>query len=341
MRSFLGFQNILSCLLFKSQEKRKDIGQNSKKNHFPPTQNFKYHVYHNRKSCITKDIIKMKNLKRLLMMALLALVCTIPSMAGNKGKVIKILAIGNSFSQDAIENYLHQLADSAGVKTIIANMYIGGCSLERHYNNAKDDKPAYSYRKITIDGKKTEYRSTTLDSALTDEKWDYVSFQQASPLSGKYDTFSPYLSYLIKYVKERVPAHTKLLWHQTWAYAEGCKLSGFANYNRDQLTMYHAIVEASKKAKKDYKLYKIVPVGTAIQNARTSFIGDNMNRDKQHLEVHYGRYTAACTWLEAVLGINPIGNKFVPKGVDDAHKDIAQKAAHAACKKPNSISTIK
>lgn len=283
----------------------------------------------------------MKNLKKLLMMALLALVCTIPSIAANKGKVIKILAIGNSFSQDAIENYLHQLADSAGVKTIIANMYIGGCSLERHYNNAKDDKPAYSYRKITIDGKKTEYRSTTLDSALTDEKWDYVSFQQASPLSGKYDTFSPYLSYLIKYVKERVPAHTKLLWHQTWAYAEGCKLSGFANYNRDQLTMYHAIVEASKKAKKDYKLYKIVPVGTAIQNARTSFIGDNMNRDKQHLEVHYGRYTAACTWLEAVLGINPIGNKFVPKGVDDAHKDIVQKAAHAACKKPNSISTMK
>lgn len=31
MRSFLGFQNILSYLLFKSQEKRKDIGQNSKK----------------------------------------------------------------------------------------------------------------------------------------------------------------------------------------------------------------------------------------------------------------------------------------------------------------------
>ncbi|MGYP004417544791 len=38
MRSFLGFQNILSCLLFKSQEKRKDIGQNSKKSLFTYTE---------------------------------------------------------------------------------------------------------------------------------------------------------------------------------------------------------------------------------------------------------------------------------------------------------------
>lgn len=61
--------------------------------------------------------------------------------------------------------------------------------------------------------------------------------------------------------------------------------------------MYHAIVDAVKKAGKAYKIKMIIPTGTAIQNARTSFIGDHMNRDGHHLDVKVGRYTAACTCL--------------------------------------------
>ena len=37
-------------------------------------------------------------------------------------KVVKILAIGNSFSQDAVEQYLHELAEAEGISTIIGNM---------------------------------------------------------------------------------------------------------------------------------------------------------------------------------------------------------------------------
>lgn len=47
-------------------------------------------------------------------------------------KTVRILAIGNSFSQDAVEQYLHELAEAEGISTIIGNMFIGGCSLERH-----------------------------------------------------------------------------------------------------------------------------------------------------------------------------------------------------------------
>ena len=36
-------------------------------------------------------------------------------------------AIGNSFSQDAVEQYLHELAEAEGISTIIGNMFIG-CS---------------------------------------------------------------------------------------------------------------------------------------------------------------------------------------------------------------------
>ena len=46
-------------------------------------------------------------------------------------RTIKILAIGNSFSEDAIEQYLHELADADGIETVIGNLYIPGCSLEQ------------------------------------------------------------------------------------------------------------------------------------------------------------------------------------------------------------------
>ena len=50
-------------------------------------------------------------------------------------KEIKLLAIGNSFSVDALQ-YFYQIASSLGVNDItIGNLYIGSCSLETHLNN--------------------------------------------------------------------------------------------------------------------------------------------------------------------------------------------------------------
>ena len=56
------------------------------------------------------------------------------------GKVIKVLAIGNSFSEDAVEQYLYELAAAQGDSLIIGNAYIGGCSLEMHLDNLKTSR---------------------------------------------------------------------------------------------------------------------------------------------------------------------------------------------------------
>ena len=63
-------------------------------------------------------------------------------------KLIKVLAIGNSFSQDAVEQYLFELAKSQGDSLVIGNAYIGGCSIERHYTNLLGDSALYDYRKV-------------------------------------------------------------------------------------------------------------------------------------------------------------------------------------------------
>ncbi|MGN1128615.1 MAG: DUF4886 domain-containing protein, partial [Candidatus Flemingiibacterium sp.] len=45
--------------------------------------------------------------------------------------MLKVLSIGNSFSQDA-QRWLHDIAAADGVELLAKNLYIGGCSLERH-----------------------------------------------------------------------------------------------------------------------------------------------------------------------------------------------------------------
>ena len=163
-------------------------------------------------------------------------------------ETIRILAIGNSFSQDAAESYLDDLAKADGVRLIVGNMYIGGCSLETHWNNALGNLAAYSYRKIT-EGDTVVLASQTLRTAIADEDWDVITFQQVSHTSGQLSTYFPYLTNLVQYVKSLATnPNVKFAMHQTWAYASNSTHSGFANYNNNQEQMYRAIVETVNNA---------------------------------------------------------------------------------------------
>lgn len=253
---------------------------------------------------------------------------------------IRILAIGNSFSQDAVEQYLWQLFNSVGQDVIIGNLYIGGCTLETHYNNSQSDAASYYYRKI-VNGEKTETANTSLSTGLADEKWDYISFQQASGSSGIAETYEPYLGNLITYVREKVGDKATLLFHQTWAYASSSDHSEFPKYDKDQLTMYNAIVSAVQTAMAAHpELKGVVPSGTAIQNGRTSWLGDTFNRDGYHLEVTYGRFTAACTWYETISGNSVLNTTWHHENIDDSLAEICRAAAHAACLKPWEITEL-
>ena len=258
-------------------------------------------------------------------------------MNAGEDNIVRILAIGNSFSEDAVEFYLHDIAAADGNNVIIGNMYIGGCSLKKHLDNARENKPAYKYRKIGLDGKKTETRDFTLEQALADEQWDYVSFQQQSGQSGMYDTWKESLPALVEYVKARVPENAEMMLHQTWAYAASSTHKSFKKYGSDQVAMYNAIVDAVKMASKLTKIRMIIPSGTAVQNARNSIFEDNLTRDGYHLHRQYGRYTVACTWYETLFSKCVIGNAFLPKGMTSQQCLEAQKAAHAAVRKPHKV----
>ena len=263
---------------------------------------------------------------------LLLLAISLPAWAAQRD-TLRILAIGNSFSQDALEQNLWELFDAEGIPVIIGNLYIGGCTLQRHYNNSLGNIPDYRYRKV-VDGVRTDMPGYTLEMGLADEPWDVVSLQQASGVSGLYETFQPYLKGLIGFVKSRTREGVRLVWHQTWAYSADASHPEFPVYGRNQQVMYAAIMYAARRAVEENGFQQVIPSGTAIQNARGTDLGDSLNRDGYHLELTYGRYTAACTWFETLTGRDVTANPWHPAAVDPETARLCQEAAHQACRAP-------
>ncbi|MBO7740780.1 MAG: DUF4886 domain-containing protein [Clostridia bacterium] len=251
---------------------------------------------------------------------------------------MKILAIGNSFSDDSME-YLYKIATAEGMQNVtLGNLYIGGCTLATHLSNAQNNTPAYEYRKNTNDLWVTT-PNTTLLSGILDEEWDIITMQQASGYSGLGASYAP-LDELISFVKQHKPKHCRLAWNMTWAYQKGSDHPDFINYNRDQATMYQAIctaVESKILSRVDFSL--LLCPGTAIQNLRTSFVGDTLTRDGYHLSFTLGRYLAAYTWFATLSGKQLTELQYTPPHIipNKTYTDALLEAINAAVKAPLAV----
>ncbi|MBQ9965260.1 MAG: DUF4886 domain-containing protein [Clostridia bacterium] len=215
---------------------------------------------------------------------------------------MKILSIGNSFSQDA-HRWLHKLAQVNDINIETVNLYIGGCSLEMHWNNFLKDSQEYEMQ--GNDG--ILIKKTSIKEALEGDKYDIVTLQQVSGLSGIYETYEPYLSSLVSEVKKAQP-NAKIYFHQTWAYEIDSNHEAFKNYNHNQKEMYRCIIEVSEKAAQSIGAATI-PTGKLVQKIRETIPefdynngGLSLCRDGFHLSLDYGRFAAAAIWLRTLTG---------------------------------------
>ena len=262
---------------------------------------------------------------------MLAVMAALAISFATSARSLRVLAIGNSFSEDAIEQNLYELAAELGDTLIIGNAFIGGCSIERHVDNINNNKPEYAYRKV-VDGIKTDKPSSVLFDIITDEPWDIISLQQVSQWAGKSDTFKN-LSALKEYVVNNMPnKDAEIVWHMTWAYANDFKSDNFRHYDFSQEAMYDSIVNVVKTTIPEHNINLVIPSGAAIQSARKSF-GDVLNRDGYHLAIPLGRYTAACTWCEFLTGKNITKCSYHPADISDSDAKKARKVVHKALKR--------
>ena len=165
-----------------------------------------------------------------------------------------------------------------------------------------------------------------MKDAIESENWDYISLQQASGSSGIEDTYSN-LQFMIDYVKELAP-DSELVWNMTWAYQQNSTHGEFPKYKSDQIKMYESILDAvQSKVLTNSGISKVVPNGTAIQNARTSYVGDTLTRDGFHLSLDLGRYIAGLTFFCTVTEISVEDVTYAPDGVDEELRKVAAESA--------------
>lgn len=227
----------------------------------------------------------------------------------------KILTIGNSFSTDAMR-YFYGIARACGKDIKAVNLYIGGCSLYRHYRNMLSEENAYEYQ---IDGISTGI-FVSLKQALLSDEWDVVVLQQSSPKSGEYDTYQPFLSALSEYVKKLAPKAKQYI-HETWSFAEGAprfKLTPFAG--RDD--MIPRVRDAYHRAAEDIAADGLIPSLEAMCRLYDE-IGERTYRDGFHSNLGITRYMLGCLWCIAILEIDVRDNSFRDFDIEVTDTDCA------------------
>ena len=274
--------------------------------------------------------------KVIALLTVASLVCV-----AEKTDSLKVLMIGNSFSISATR-HMPQVAKSMGLELDLASLYIGGCSLERHWDNcAKGEKdPAFKPYKFTrfVDGEKKEDRPGNIPEALALEKWDVVTIQQASHFSWQLDTYRPFGDDLIKKGIKPLAPQAEVVVQETWSYTPWDKR--FAKWGMDQNEMYAKLHRAYYDYAASHGL-RVIPMGAAVQlwrarlpvvYAEDSFGGDvcgsaNFAKGKDgkwtpkgdvfHLN-RDGEYLQALVWTAKLFGADVSKCPYAPEGMAPA-----------------------
>lgn len=207
---------------------------------------------------------------------------------------MKILAIGNSFSQDATR-YLQRIAGVAGERIKVVNLFVGGCPLRLHYINALEDRRNYA---IQLHGESIGFFAS-IKEALISDTWDVVTLQQASSQSFNYDTYQPYLNFLADYVRKYCPK-SKIYVHQTWAYEDGTERLHNMGYEK-AADMFSDIEKTYQQAFEDIRADGMIPSGALMKELLKNGI-EKVHRDGFHASLGLGRYALGLLWYKVLTG---------------------------------------
>ncbi|MEQ2008031.1 MAG: DUF4886 domain-containing protein [Limisphaerales bacterium] len=275
-------------------------------------------------------------------------------------KTVRLLTVGNSFSQNATR-HLDSLAKAAGHTLIHQPIVVGGASLELHWTRAA------LHEKNPQDPGGLYSNKQSLKQELTAQPWDFVTIQQASIRSHDVTTYRPFAKQLHDYIRLHVPK-AEVLIHQTWAYRVDDPRFAVAapkpGEPTTQAEMYRMLTSAYSTIAAELGVRRI-PVGDAFYLADTDpklayqpdlkldlkdqaaipnqthslHVGWRMTKQKDGsgklgMDGHHagpaGEYLGACVWYEVLFGGSVVGNSFVTPGLDKTYARFLQETAHKA-----------
>ncbi len=242
-------------------------------------------------------------------------------------KVIRMLAIGDSTMTESVVFEVPYILDELGYIYEIARVYTNGdCTIDTHYTNATNDVATYFFKSFE-NGAWVSANRKTLEYAITYRNWDVITFQQEVGTSGLADSYAN-LGNLVDYVEEKATnENVKFYFNMAWAYGAGYsekwpnETDFTENYNNDQMTMYNAIISAVQSEVQTKLNLSIIPVGTAIQNARTSLLNEAVITSAEcTLTKSKGYYMAALTVVATITGEDISNVEYLPANVSATDK---------------------
>lgn len=235
---------------------------------------------------------------------------------GSSKKVIRLLSIGNSYSSDALM-YVPFILRNMGINADIQMGLLiqSGSSLKKHVDNFNSEAPNYSFHLHTGESSWSSMSNKTIQYALS-YQWDYVILQQVSGSSTDWSTYQPYLNQLIEHINEYTRSQVKFGWYTVQS-KPAATING-ANWDDNTILLnYENIIENAKRVLNETACEFVIPVGTAIQNARTitaiKQLGDYTNNplntsncgyltyDGTHLQEGLPSQIAAYTFVLSIL----------------------------------------
>lgn len=257
--------------------------------------------------------------------------------AWNEDGILKILTIGNSFSDDAMQ-YVYEIAQSVGIKVSLGNLFFGSCSVDRHADNLKYDREAYEYR-VNTNGSWVTTPNFKMSDAIRSENWDFISVQPGSlngtdtTSDGAYDRLGE-LTDGIRALATN--ASMQLCFNLFWSREAGSTEAAFLKAGQNTLEHYRALVRVTQETVMGkWGLGLVYPCGTAIQNARSSWLGQNgLTRDSNHLSYGLGRYIAGLTLLCTLAEVDPGTVRWAPADVTADLQSIAVESVENALARP-------
>jgi hypothetical protein len=278
-----------------------------------------------------------------------------------RGTTIKLLTVGNSFSQNATK-YLDRIVEADGNVLVHHRCVIGGSGPEQHLAKAA------IHEKDSRDRAGLYSSGRSLKQELLAEKWDVVTIQQASIRSHDVTKYRPAAKELYDYVKKYAPA-SEVVIHQTWAYRvdDPRFATPFSKPGEPgtQKEMYDGLSSAYRTIAKELGVRRI-PVGDAMHAADTDpkwgykpdpkfdprtvkppGLPDQAHslhvglrwvtaRGKTSLQMdgHHaspaGEYLGGLVFYEFLYGTSAVGNNFRPEGMDEDYARFLQETAHRA-----------
>lgn len=279
---------------------------------------------------------------------------------------LRILHIGTSFGVDSTE-YLIGFIKAAGIdmsntaiyrgmrgwgsfKVWAKQIFIDGTgfynsttgegaySIRDLFTNNAQDANYIPHLEATITGISTAGQSTAdvFRRYICECQWDVIVIQQNDSYNDKYLEWEGhgaggYLKEYIRILKAYQPNATIafLMVHSHFSTYPTTVEAGSTQ------SRWRNIAEGCKFMKENYGVDLIIPVGTAIENIRSSSICTDhyLTRDGEHLGDGLGRYVAAATYYQAILaprfGKSVLGNSFV-RNYTNAELNAASAYTHGS-----------